>query len=91
MRGTLQQKKKKKKKLHSLSPGKTILEALLRGKKFSKMSSPPPWIINGRPLMEYFSFSFCIVEFGEYTVLVKSFAHLNGDFFLASLEEIGKL
>ncbi len=25
------------------------------------------------------------------TVLVKSFAHLNGNFFLASLEEIGKL
>ena len=27
----------------------------------------------------------------SYTVLVKSFAHLNGNFFLASLEEIGKL
>ncbi len=27
----------------------------------------------------------------SYTVLVKSFAHLNGNFFLASLEEIGHL
>ena len=27
----------------------------------------------------------------NYTVLVKSFAHLNRNFFLASLEEIGKL
>ncbi len=32
------------------------------------------------------------ISFGEEcTVLVKSFAHLNGNFFLAFLEEIGKL
>ncbi len=30
------------------------------------------------------------VYIGGYTVLVKSFAHLNRNFFLASLEEIGK-
>ena len=32
-----------------------------------------------------------IIKMYQYTVLVKSFAHLNGNFFLVSLEEIGKL
>ncbi len=48
--------------------------------------------------MQYFHVKMCIhrtkdmewVAYQHYsTVLVKSFAHLNGIFFLASLEEIG--